>query len=352
MTEVRTHVSLVGPSGPCSFEIRHGDLFSWQERLDVLFVSVTQGDFDRMEELHRSPAYQEWNRKFLIGQLMDHGVNPFVARDLSRLRLEEGMDLWISEPLQLPDRNTFRPQRMVCVHRVGRTVTGARRTFDDAFASLAILEAHGVDLGTVVLPLLGAGGLGVPMSVLGAVLVDSARAAARRLPSLQRLVVIERDERRVEELCEAVDEHLGFSQSVVHSEVFKLIRDDLYAQLQWATEQRGGDPRVFLELARSLASDLPAPTVIAASGRILVERVVREFDGQGRDLAWKVESLRDRGVPRWVIGYLHVLRTMGNAMVHDPGTEAHSVAPDDLAAVAVCMLRVLSFWQSSVINQD
>jgi len=219
-----------------------------------------------------------------------------------------------------------------------------RRTFTDIFAALALLEAQGEVLSTVALPLIGAGGMRQPIETLAPVLLQCARDGVRRLTSLRTLKIIERDSGRAHATSRAIDLHLGLPQrSLLESQLFKLIKDDLLSALG-AAQSSSESPGLYREFSDALRAESPPPSLLGTCGRKLAERVTTQTGGRGNNLAARIEDLRNREVPRWVVGYLHVLRQFGNEVVHDQRpTGSSGLSNNDLATAMVCALRVLEF---------
>ena len=60
-----------------------------------------------------------------------------------------------------------------------------------------------------------------------------------------------------------------------------------------------------------------------------------------------IEALSSRGVARWVVSYLHVLRVFGNEVVHHgerPNQQPEHLTQADLEVCITVMHRLLRLW--------
>ena len=320
-----------------ALELWQGDLLSWREPVGALCFSVTALDFRALLD------GTEIADRFLVGALTRAGFPVVSAFREAEFRLESSLGLWVSATLPRVRRAPFRADRLICLHDVGWEAEELKHSFLNVFAALAMLEMRGASLGTVLLPLLGAGGLRRPGAKVSSALLSAARTGLCRLQTVSRLVIVERDAERVADVSEGIDRQLRRSRpNLWESALYTSIRDDLLAIVARHHEEHPDDP-IFQDLHAELASAKPSATLLAITGRKLAERVAAACGGRGADLAGMTEDLRNRGVPRWIVGYLHVLRQFGNEYGHDNLGTSAAVSRDDIAADLVCMLRVLEY---------
>lgn len=336
-------VSLPGAAGRGQLELWRGDLLKLvrKQGADVMVVSAHAGDISRIANVQDPP------RNFLWGQLLHEGLNLRELRDSAALDLDGALGLWVSEP-----GDWLGAKRLLCLQRLGRDEAGLAQTFANVFAGLSVLDALGDHVHTVAMPLLGTGGFRRDPADVSRTLITACQAALGRIPGLSRIMVVVREGAAMRVLSEAFDEQLGRPRrGLEDSRLYPLIRQDLLTLASRAV-QRGLAEHVFEELFDVVSQEQPSTALLASMGRKVAEHLAVHFGGRGRSLAEQIEDLRNRGVPRWIVGYLHVLRQLGNEVVHYQAAPSHRLTPDDLATAVVCLMRVLDFATSPAADDD
>jgi hypothetical protein len=327
-------VGMPGPAGFGQLELWHGNLFDWaaQNHPDVICVAAHPGDIACIQ-----PG-EPCSEPYMWAQLLRMGVNLRALREASKLRLEYALNLWISEPIESPFRC-----RIVCLQHIGDGTEEIHRSFANLFAALSVLEALSQPVGTVAMPLLGAGGFQRPADVVSEALLLATRGSLGRLVSLLRVAVVERDPKRLGAFSAAFDRQLGRPRKgLSESRIFPLIRQELN-NLVARARHIDKDVEVLAELAEVVQQPEPSASLIATTGRKFAEHIAERFGGRGKNLAERIEDLRNHEVPRWIVGYLHVLRQLGNELMHYQSAGQHRLDHEDLAATLLCLMRILDF---------
>jgi hypothetical protein len=94
-------------------------------------------------------------------------------------------------------------------HLSARQNTGATKIVQQAFRILPMLEAHGLVLKTICLPVLGTGGHGLTVEGLLQPILDGAKWALRVLKLADRVCFAEINLERANKMSDAMDDVLG-----------------------------------------------------------------------------------------------------------------------------------------------
>ncbi len=329
--------------GHRSFELRRGDLFHLDEPVDMVAVSARSGD---LAVLAVDPSrYPEVAHTALGALHAERGV------DLARLGTEPSMDLraalscWVSERVEGLGR-------VLCVEDIG-VARGVEVTFDNVFAVLALLDAKGIEIRTFALPLLGAGGMGLEPALVMRAVLASCRRHLVRLPHLQRVIFVERDEARAAAFDRALDDALGRERIVLpRGALVDGLRRELVALVAKGSGSVSADGgRVLGELGRVVADVESRSFEIGMVARRTLERVLADLPGKRvGPMYQQIDRLGEAGVADWMRSYMHTLRIFGNEAAHDRDASERrprALTERDLALCLFCLERVVSFWVDS-----
>jgi hypothetical protein len=326
-----------------AFELYQGDLLAFRHPVDLLAISGLARD---LRLLLADPSKYATIEYTLIGALYCR-----AGIDVARLGADCEFDLrgalgcWVSRPT-----NSASFKRVVCVEDIGlaRTVEEA---VDNLFVAAAVLEAKSVEVRTLLLPLLGAGGMRLdPEAVMQALLASSQRHLSR-LNNLERVYFIERDPDKATSLSQAMNTVLQrVKVALPKGELIEGVRRDILERVKTALVLAPeAATRLLADLRRIVSSEESRSFEIGIVGRRLVEFVVQDFPGAkpGRPLANGIDGLAAHGVADWVRSYMHTVRVFGNESAHEKGV-GHRIPPvigeADIALCLFCVLRVLEFW--------
>jgi hypothetical protein len=337
--KLRNQVSVDTRWGLRRFELYEGDITSLTESTDLLTVSVFPGQYV-------PPA----------------GVRSVVAAlrsglgiDLGALAAEAEIDArtvfgcWISREL-----GTGPFHRVLCDETLGE----GRNVGDvivNIFAFLAAVEAKGIVMRSMAMPLVGAGVQQIDPETIVEPLLTHALEYLERSRSLEVIRFVEMHPERVACLNHAMDAHLGrIAVGLAADSHAALLCKEMIGLLASHSERldaRHGDLR--RELERILKDPETVSQQVFGASRRFCEVLVTAFGGPvavrrgGPQLMQDIDALASRGVARWVVSYLHVLRVFGNEVVHQG--ERVSQQPEHLgqADLEVCitvMHRLLRLW--------
>jgi hypothetical protein len=326
-----------------SFELYQGSVVAFPQPVDLLAVSALVHD---LNVLAADPSQYRHVQHTLIGALFAH-----AGLDVARLGRQPQFDLraalgcWVSSPTPSA---TFR--RVVCVEYIGLRRT-AEEALDNLFAAVALLEARSVAVQTLVLPLLGTGGMRLEAEPVMRAVLAAAQAHLPRLQKLERIVFIELDPRKAEALDQAMNAVLGRVRVVLpRGELIKGVRQDILQRIEAAAAlSPEGAAALLGDLRRVVSREDSRSFEIGIMGRRLAEAVVHDLVGtkKGRPLMNAIEDLAGCGIADWIRSYLHTLRTFGNEAAHEKGAGNRRppvVGEADVALCLFCIQRVLDFW--------
>ena len=316
-------------------ELYDGDLLSGDIAADVLVVSTFVNDYAA------TPSSLVGQLKARIGvDLASQAQNPFVD-------LRAAFGCWVTD--ELPEASSF---RYVLVAEMQGGSQGPRDAVNHAFVTLAALEAKGLEIESVAMPVLGAGDQGLSPEQVVPLLLKEGEAALERQQRLRRVAFVERDQKRAARLSMAMNTALGRAGvTLPKTEVVSSLKEDLAAAVASVIENAGERPEhLLVDLHRLASSTSHASYEVGVVARRLVEVVANDVldEGKSGPLAKRIDDLGQHGVSPWIRGYMHTLRHLGNESVHESTGKSRippHLAEDDLTIALICMLRVLWFWR-------
>ena len=319
--------------GMRSFELWHGDVTNLSFVVDLLVISAVETDYSPLSGT-------------VVGALSNR-----LGISVERLSAETELDfiqpsgrLWVSKAI-----DPTRIGRIMCVE-IPYGGDNASQIVQQAFRSLPMLEARGLLLKTICLPVLGTGGAGLNVEGLLQPILDGAQWALRVLKSVDRVCFVEINLERANKMSEAMDDVLGrVKVTIAKGVLVEAIRTEIRHQLEKleATDQQAS--RV-VERLRKAISDGSRSADVGMAGRLLREFVVAHVlsseDAKKMTPFETMLGLRKQLVAEWVICYLSLLHAFGNEAAHHKTQNTHppEIDGDDLAACLFAIQRVLDFW--------
>lgn len=276
------------------------------------------------------------------------GISVKQLRADPELNLTQQLGVWVS-------RETGKPKirRIMCVEYPQRG-EHAERITEQAFRALPIVEARGAVLGTICLPVLGAGSQGLNSEKFVPAIIGGAKWALETLSSAQCVYFVDNDERRYEKLKSAMDQALHRARVTLPKD---LRADDIRKQIEmWPKkfEQTDRELAIVLAALRDEVCGDGRASQIGIAARHLREHVIRQVmlpapakPHMDDDTVFK--ELKNRNIAPWVIGYLNLLRAFGNEEAHQGGPATRKRCPPQITDhdLIVCLLtidRILDFW--------
>jgi hypothetical protein len=225
---------------------------------------------------------------------------------------------------------------------------------ENVFVGLAVLEAKGTAITSLVLPVLGAGSQKIPAAQVLAVLLPAARRAIERSSKLERLSFVEINPARAAELDAAMNKLLGRSNTrLPKGSLMQNLKADILAAISKGQNVVPvGHQNLIDEMRRVLNIENARSFEVGILGRRSVEFVVDDLLNKKKtspNLDIKIDELAQIGVAGWIRSYMHVLRMLGNESAHEKdntGKHPSFASEEDLIIALFCLLRVWNFWFS------
>ncbi|MBI3762873.1 MAG: DUF4145 domain-containing protein [Chloroflexi bacterium] len=327
-------VGIESPFGYRTIELLQGDLALSSPRADIVVVSVFAG------------GYQPIPGTVLGALRAIHGIDAARLLATSPLDLRGVLGVWLSDSVGVGPG-----QRYLFVELIGGSLS-LDVALDNVFAAVQLIDAKGIETGSVVLPLLGAGHQALDADTIARLLVSRARQHLERAPHTSSLRFIEINASRARLVSDAIDLQLGReSTALPHAQLAAALSADALHRLNQA-RTLFGDAReeLWSDWIRLLQDPNGIRTFeFGVLGRKLVETILSERGVVGHNLATRIRSLEEtRSVGPWMCGYMHVLRHLGNESAHDNvgagSRQPPIVAAADLIAGLTCVTRLLEFW--------
>ena len=328
------------------FELFEGDLTQHpvSDRADVLTLSVFPGRYDP------KPG------SMLASLRARFGIDVAALRLASEVDATGAFGCWLSA--ELPAGLPFR--RVLVNETLGEQGRNIGDVLIDIFAFATALEAKGIRVETVVMPLMGAGAQGIaPQSVIEPLLRHSLDFL-ERARTARHVRFVERDETRVRELSSAMDRQLGRVAVGLpaDSHAAMLCKDmATFAEAHAARLPRHAN--VLRELATLVREPDDVTAHVFAVSRRIAEAVVSDLHERehkrAAEVLWKsIDGLSSLGYAPWLCTYLHTLRIFGNETVHDRSQRAVRPAHLGQADLEVCLVvlsRVLKMWLAELDHE-
>lgn len=319
-----------------TFELYHGDLTQMGCKVDVLIISAFKEGYESLPGT-------------VIGALGSRlRVNVRQLSEQPALDLREALGLWISKPVPKCEFT-----RILCIEIRGGAIS-LNEALENAFAGLSLLEAKGIRVGRVALPILGAGHQQLDADEVMPLLLKHAHAYLSRSEGLESILFVEIDAEKVARLDTAMNVALGRSKVFLpKGQVIAGIRSELTALIERSHSLFHSDEsRVLDELRATISRDDARSFELGVVARRFAERVCASVLGdsaKAEKLEGRIRELGHHQVATWIQEYLHVLRVVGNESAHEttkPGRRPREISEADLAICLMCFERALEFWSS------
>ncbi len=318
--------------GERSFELWHGDVTNLDFPADLLVISSVESDYRSLNGT-------------VIGALLRLGISvEQLSKDPELDFVLPSGRLWVSKLVD-PDRIG----RIMCVE-IPFGGNGADQIVQQAFRCLPMLEARGLPLNNVCLPVLGTGSAGLNVEDLLRPILEGAQWALRVLKSAEHVHFVEINSQSANKLSDAMDSVLGRVKIIVATGVLvDAIQKEIRNQIE-KLEVSDVEASRVVERLRKAISDGSRSADVGMAGRVLREYVVAHVliseDTKKMTPFDIMQSLRKKLVAEWVICYLNLLHAFGNEAAHHKtqNTRPSEIDGDDLAACLFAIQRVLDFW--------
>jgi O-acetyl-ADP-ribose deacetylase (regulator of RNase III) len=323
-----------------AIELYHGDITRLDAAVDVVALSAFKD--------HYVPTPGT-----VIGALQSNcGLSVAALARNKEYDLREALGCWVA---RVPAADRF--GRLLCVEIIDETLSAHDLTsrlhdiIQNLFVVVGVLEAKGVKVRSLALPVLGAGQQQIDPKPVIAALLDSAKGYLKQSPNLARVLFVEYNEQRARQLDAAMNAVLERVAVLPKGHLVQGLRNDLAQSLDRAREiADDAGVQLLSDIRRLALSEQSRSFEIGIVARRLVEFIVNDIQPEKRrtaDLLGRIERLADQHIADWIRSYMHVLRVFGNESAHEKNRETRrpsTVDGTDVTLCLFCVQRLLDFW--------
>jgi hypothetical protein len=337
-TELLNQLDIDTRWGYRTFELWHGDITKLTFPIDLLLIA--QPGKNPAYSLHRS----------LKSEL---GISVHALKETQELDFVQPLGVWVSQKT-----GNEKIKRIMCMEIIPDST--APKKIKDAFLIFPILNARGIELGTICLPILGAGGIGLKADDVIRPILDGSYWALTNIEQANRVCFVDIAYEKASKMSKAMDDVLGRVQlTIAKGEDANRLRTFISNAIDKATAI---DPDIS-----KIASDIRAAirpegrsVQVGNAGRQLSEYILKQilpapakqslFDRIERAVAVSdvenIDNLKSSPAATWMNAYFHLLRLFGNEASHHEKSERipPAIQDKDLILVLLAIERVLAFW--------
>lgn len=319
-------------------EVREGDITKSALDYDLLITSAISGGYTPVpgtlfHALHHNLGIEMTNEY----------LDPYMD-------LTNSLSIWISRELKC---SKFK--RILCAE-----ITGAgfqiEEVFENVFAGISLMEAKGVKVESLAMPLLGTGNQGIPVEEVIPPLLEACKKALNSNPSLVSITFLELHPDKARKVVETVNHHLGRKKEPIpKGKVRESVRKEILEQVNSA-KKLFSSSRLWTDLVNTFSRGGLQPHEVGVLARRLLEYIVNEIvpdSGYNQSLNDKMRHLESHGIAQWITSYMHVLRILGNHTAHERWDKAkpEDLDANDLLICLFCINKILHFWLESKDSQ-
>ena len=270
--------------------------------------------------------------------LLEHSEKPY-------LDFRDSLSIWFTQQVE----NIFF-ERVLCTELQDENFQ-LSEVFENLFAGIALLEAKGIPIKSVVMPMLGTGDAKIPMEEVAQTLLPACKKALLSNPSLNSITFVERMEEKALKIDKAINRTLERNElKFPRNKVMESLRNEILS-LSSQAAQSHPKTELFSEITNVFRREDLRSFEAGVLARRLVEFVVNDVirkDGgtPGIDLYKNIETLHNRNVSMWMSSYMHLLRIFGNESAHERDEDRlpRELTENDFIISLFCLNRVLRFW--------
>lgn len=190
------------PCGVKTIRVYCGDITSYKGEIGLLTISAGAASYEPVQGT--VIAALEYSKGIVIRHMADNAC----------LKISGQTDCWISDEIDVDDTNS-NIHRIGCVQRSPYAIRRQNGDTDEdsilkslkAYYKLVdFLADTGKKIGTIVMPLLGSGSMGMNNDLIAYPLVNEAVEALKRNPAVKEIVFIERSFSKASQLADCLEQ--------------------------------------------------------------------------------------------------------------------------------------------------
>jgi O-acetyl-ADP-ribose deacetylase (regulator of RNase III) len=324
-------------------EIYHGDLTKLDEKVDVLVVSAFKGGYNPVE-------------KTLLGALNNN--LKISIKELSKnpsIDLRDALNCWITDGFKSNYYSSIMTVEMRD-YLDKDSFTKLDHIFRDMFIALSVISQKGIKIRTIALPILGTGLQKIDFNkVINALIINLKKALESNI-SIERVLFVERDERKALKLSDSLDFKLNrVSVKLPVNDVIIDVKKNILKLVNNHSSKAYLNGRSYNYLKNTFTDDNSKSFNYGIVSRRLVENLLTKkyfLSEQYKMLSFfkKIQMLSEMRVANWIVSYLHVIRIFGNESAHDFSNNRrhpNNIDSKDITLLLFCVQRVVEFLVSN-----
>ena len=217
-----------------------------------------------------------------------------------------------------------------------------------------------IDIGTICLPILGAGGIGLRAEDVVRPILDGSLWALTNIKETNRICFVDIDPEKAHAMSGAMDDVLGrVKLTIAKGEDAERLRRAVSSAVDKAETIDSDIHKIALEIraaikpegrsvqvgnaGRQLSEYILQQILPASAGRSLFDRIEEAIPLPSAD---RIDNIRESPAARWMNGYFHLLRLLGNETSHhkESNRVPKAIEDKDLMVIMFAIERVLGFW--------
>jgi hypothetical protein len=228
--------------------------------------------------------------------------------------------------------------------------------FRDMFIALSVISQKGIKIRTIALPILGTGLQKIDFNkVINALIINLKKALESNI-SIERVLFVERDERKALKLSDSLDFKLNrVSVKLPVNDVIIDVKKNILKLVNNHSSKAYLNGRSYNYLKNTFTDDNSKSFNYGIVSRRLVENLLTKkyfLSEQYKMLSFfkKIQMLSEMRVANWIVSYLHVIRIFGNESAHDFSNNRrhpNNIDSKDITLLLFCVQRVVEFLVSN-----
>jgi hypothetical protein len=321
-----------------TFELWHGDITKLTFPIDLLLIAQPGS----------SPSYSLY--RSLKSQL---GISVHVLKETQELDFVQPLGVWVSRKT-----GSEKIKRIMCMELIPDST--APKKIQDAFLIFPILIARGIELDTICLPILGAGGIGLKADDVVRPILYGSYWALTNIEQTNRICFVDIAHDKAIKMSKAMDDVLGRVQlTIAKGEDASRVRAVISNAIDKVTAIDPGIDEIASDIRAAIKPEARSVQV-GNAGRQLSEYILKQilptpakqplFDRIERAVAVsavdQIDNLKASPAATWMNAYFHLLRLFGNETSHHEKSERipTAIQDKDLILILLAIERVLAFW--------
>lgn len=336
-------ISVPTASGVKSIEVHCADLTKLPWYVDVLVVSAFKH------------SYAPTRGTLIEGLLSNLSINVHVLSKEPLIDLRDTLDTWVSTPIQ--DSSIG---HIVCIEGLANAHAfgDVENSMSDLFGTLSLANLKGVEIGSIAMPILGAGNQGLPYDKVLPHLIEKTIDLLKKINGVNTVYFAHPDEERVKMVDDSINRYLKRDKNdldnILNYPEYTSALEGLSRNLTRVVEGSSGNTdKAFKDLMDKLLSKEFKSYELGSLSRKVMEVVLRNLLGiKGRSELNTMQMIVDTQyaykMTGWMASHFHLVRNFGNRSSHVVIRDEvpKEMGFEDNMALMLSLTRILEFYLS------